>query len=201
MSLMINNSLLLVEDNQALNEVLTEFLSDSGFSVTSHLCGEEINTIMGFELAILDLNLPGEDGLSVAARIKAASPRTGIILLTIRSELDEKLKGYEVGADVFLAKPVDPVELLAVIKSVGRRVAASAPAKLQLKGNQTGTTLSEREIGILKLIAAGLSYAEVADQFGVSLSTVQSHIRSSYSKLGAHSKMEAIKLAKENRLL
>ncbi len=198
---MINNSLLLVEDNQALNEVLTEFLSDSGFSVTSHLCGEEINTIMGFELAILDLNLPGEDGLSVAARIKAASPRTGIILLTIRSELDEKLKGYEVGADVFLAKPVDPVELLAVIKSVGRRVAASAPAKLQLKGNQTGTTLSEREIGILKLIAAGLSYAEVADQFGVSLSTVQSHIRSSYSKLGAHSKMEAIKLAKENRLL
>jgi DNA-binding NarL/FixJ family response regulator len=197
----VQNSLLLVEDNEALNEVLTEFLDSSGYKVSSYVCGEDIPSITGFDLAVLDLNLPGEDGLSIAARIKSASPATGIILLTVRSELDDKVKGYEVGADVFLPKPVDPLELLAVINSLSRRLVSSGSVSVAENSKDTSSSLSEREIGIIRLIDQGLSYAEIAAQLGVSLSTVQSHIRSSYSKLGAHSKLEAIRLAKQRGLV
>jgi DNA-binding NarL/FixJ family response regulator len=194
-----SHTLLLVEDNRALNAMLCEFLEDAGYAVLSFKRAEDIPAAIRFDVAVLDLNLPGEDGLSLAARLKSANPNVGIILLTIRSELSDKLKGYEVGADVFLAKPVDPSELVAVLASLIKRLPAdnsrfvSAPKKI--------AQLSEKETELLRCISHGRSYSDAAAELGVSLSTVQSHIRSIYRKLGAHSKFEAVEIARKINLI
>jgi DNA-binding NarL/FixJ family response regulator len=201
MSVTTRSKLMIVEDNIALNDVLTEFLNVAGYNIDSFFSSNEIDSLRGYDIAVLDLNLPGEDGLSIASRIKAVSPATGIILLTIRSDLEDKLKGYETGADVFMPKPVDPSELLAVIKALLRRVAINKSTALTDIRRPTATSLSGREIVIIKLIAQGLSYNEISSQLSVSLSTVQSHIRTLYAKLGAHSKMQAIRLAKDRAIL
>jgi DNA-binding NarL/FixJ family response regulator len=199
MSMIQNDSshkLLLVEDNQALNAVLSEFLSSAGHEVLSYESAEAIPKSAQFDIAILDLNLPGEDGLSLARRLKADNPLVGIILLTIRSALDDKLKGYEVGADVFLSKPIDPSELLAVLNSLSRRLTTDQGES----GEKQSPTLTNKEVELLKCIADGMSYQDSAQTLGVSLSTVQTHIRSLYLKLGAHSKIEALKKAREMNL-
>jgi DNA-binding NarL/FixJ family response regulator len=191
-----SHKLLLVEDNQALNAVLSEFLSSAGHEVLSYESAEAIPKSAQFDIAILDLNLPGEDGLSLARRLKADNPLVGIILLTIRSALDDKLKGYEVGADVFLSKPIDPSELLAVLNSLSRRLTTDQGES----GEKQSPTLTNKEVELLKCIADGMSYQDSAQTLGVSLSTVQTHIRSLYLKLGAHSKIEALKKAREMNL-
>lgn len=75
-----------------------------------------------FDLLILDLNLPGENGLSIAQRYKRANPGCYIIMLTARSRLEDKVAGYESGADIYLTKPVSSAELIAAIKSLARRL-------------------------------------------------------------------------------
>jgi len=193
------HNLLLVEDNKALNAVLTEFLADAGYHVLTFEQAEDIPESAQFEMAILDLNLPGEDGLSLAKRLKSANPGLGIILLTIRSALDDKLQGYEMGADVFLAKPVEPSELLAVLNALARRLTTERANSNA--ATATSSPLTDKETELLQCIAQGLSYNASAEALGVSLSTVQTHIRSIYLKLGAHSKIEAIRKASEQNLI
>jgi DNA-binding NarL/FixJ family response regulator len=192
-------NILLVEDNLALNAVLTEIISGAGHNILSYMNAEDIPETVEYEIAILDLNLPGEDGLSLARRIKSKNPDIGIILMTVRSELSDRLKGYNVGADVYLAKPVDPNELLAVLNSLGNRLSDKLISKSTQEFNFK--PLSDKELTLLKHIAKGLSYKESSAILGVSLSTVQTHIRSIYLKLGAKSKIEAIENAREKGII
>jgi DNA-binding NarL/FixJ family response regulator len=192
-------NVLLVEDNLALNAVLTEIISHAGHHIFSYLSAEDVPEILEYDIAILDLNLPGEDGLSLAQRIRSRNADIGIILMTVRSELSDRLKGYNVGADVYLAKPVDPNELLAVLSSLGNRLFD----KLSKKSTQDFNfkPLSDKELTLLRHISKGLSYKEASAILGVSLSTVQTHIRSIYLKLGAKSKIEAIENARDRKII
>tara|TARA_R100001377_G_C3194365_1_gene111962 strand:+ start:1549 stop:2154 length:606 start_codon:yes stop_codon:yes gene_type:complete len=191
--------ILLVEDNLALNSVLTEILTNAGHNVLSFDNAESIPENIKYDIAVIDLNLPGEDGLSLSQRLKIKDVSVGIILMTIRSELSDRLKGYNIGADVYLSKPTDPNELMAVINSLGRRISKNEDKVGSIKFNYN--LLSQKELALLKYIARGFSYNESATILEVSLSTVQTHIRSIYLKLGAHSKIEAIQKAKEQNLL
>ncbi len=78
------------------------------------------------ELFVVDLNLPGEDCLVLAARLRRTCPAAGIVITTARSRLDDRVRGYEQVADVYLPKPEDPQELLAVLRSLGQRRRATA---------------------------------------------------------------------------
>ncbi|WP_430010224.1 response regulator transcription factor [Methylophaga lonarensis] len=120
---------LIIEDNDALRETLADVLVSSGFAVTAIASGEELleMTQAKYNIAILDLNLPGEDGLSIAARLRRVQASIGIIMLTVRHAVTDKLAGYENGADVYLAKPVSTEELIAVVKSLSRRLASVQP--------------------------------------------------------------------------
>jgi DNA-binding NarL/FixJ family response regulator len=191
-------NVLLVEDNLPLNYVLNEVITNAGHNVFAYESAEAIPDTLEYDIAVLDLNLPGEDGISLASRIKAKRSEVGVVLMTIRSGLSDRLKGYNVGADIYLSKPVDPNELLAVLNSLANRMAP----RLNSKESEVikSVPLSDKELTLLKYISRGFSYSESATMLEVSLSTVQSHIRSIYLKLGAHSKLEAIQKAK-NRLI
>lgn len=114
-----------VEDHIFLREVLVHHLSVKGYAVKGLSCADELDAYFQHTIAdllILDLNLPGENGISIAQRYRAAYPGIYIIMLTVRSSSDEKIIGYENGADLYLPKPVSSEELYAVISSINRRL-------------------------------------------------------------------------------
>lgn len=119
--------ILLIEDNDNLREATTEFLQLHGHRVTAVVCAEDIDdtpTPQPPDLYLIDVNLPGEDGFSLARRIRDAHPLAGIVLITARNALQDRLDGYACGADNYLAKPVAQQELLACIESLRRRLQA-----------------------------------------------------------------------------
>jgi len=122
---------ILVEDNIALREALEEQLSESGFDVRGVGDGQELNQALAQavpHVVVLDLNLPEEDGLSIARRLRRALPHIGIVMLTARVRSIDRQEGYESGADVYLTKPVKPSELTNVLQALCRRMApVSAP--------------------------------------------------------------------------
>ena len=122
-------SIILVEDNATLREELRVFLSSHGWLVYAASDGLEMDEVLRTEsadIAVLDLNLPFEDGISIAQRLRTAYPLMGIVMLTARVRPSERTEGYQSGADVYLTKPASVQELSAVIETLGRRVTAAA---------------------------------------------------------------------------
>lgn len=118
-------NIVLVEDHDLLRTVTESVLTGAGHKVLALGCAEEVDEAlsgMNPDLYILDLNLPGEDGISLARRIRRSHPRVGIIMTTVRSEVTDRLDGYESGADIYLPKPTDPTELLAAAVALARRL-------------------------------------------------------------------------------
>jgi DNA-binding response OmpR family regulator len=123
----VSLNIVLVEDHDLLRTVTESVLQAAGHKVVALACTEEVDEalsgMMNPDLYILDLNLPGEDGISLARRIRRSHPRVGIIMTTVRAEIADRLDGYESGADIYLPKPTDPNELLAAVEALGRRLA------------------------------------------------------------------------------
>jgi two-component system OmpR family response regulator len=118
--------ILIVDDDSEIRDLLSRFLSKHDFRVTTARDGREMEQAMkdwAIDLIVLDLMLPGEDGLALCRRIRAES-FVPIIMLTAMGEDVDRIIGLEVGADDYIAKPFNPRELAARIKAVLRRVAA-----------------------------------------------------------------------------
>jgi two-component system, OmpR family, response regulator len=117
--------LLLIEDDPDIRALLAEFLGREGYEVRTLETGKQATqTVTGFapQLVILDIMLPGEDGLSICRRIRAES-NVPIIMLTAKTGDIDKIVGLEIGADDYLGKPFNPRELLARIRAQLRRAA------------------------------------------------------------------------------
>jgi DNA-binding response OmpR family regulator len=117
-------NIVVVEDNDDLRELTCQVLEQDGHTAIGLTCAEELEDFAGGEHAdifLLDLNLPGEDGISLSQRIRNAHPLVGIIIISARTDLDDKLIGYESGADWYITKPVVFAELTAAIRSFARR--------------------------------------------------------------------------------
>ncbi len=117
--------ILIVEDNYALRESLSDYLKSEGFSLRCVDDGEELNEALSTracDVLVLDLNLPNEDGLSISKRIRNAYPKMGIVILTARVQGIDRTQSYESGADIYLTKPVSPSELRTVILNLSRRI-------------------------------------------------------------------------------
>lgn len=118
-------NIIVVEDHDDLRDSLVELLQDKGHHTLGLSCAEDMDDKVGkvsIDLLIVDLNLPGEDGYSLTRRFRAAQPKAGIIMVTARHKLADKVQGYESGADIYLPKPVDPEELLAAVNAVARKL-------------------------------------------------------------------------------
>lgn len=114
----------LVEDNDALREILCSALKDEGIDVIAVSDGEELNQLLqwkSFDSFILDLNLPGEDGLSIASRLRQANPGCFIIMATAREKISDRVQGYQHGADIYMPKPVHIRELIAALHGHSER--------------------------------------------------------------------------------
>jgi len=119
-----NGHILLVDDEPQVCESITEYLSDEGYLVSTARDGSEMRRVIEqtpIDLILLDVMLPGEDGLSLARSVRAAKHHAAIIMLTGRSDTIDRIVGLEMGADDYLAKPFHLRELLARVKSVMRR--------------------------------------------------------------------------------
>lgn len=128
-------NLLLVEDHQAFREMLTESLEANGHTVNAYDSAEAALADIEHHsatIALLDINLPGEDGLYLAEQLRQKLPGLGIIMLTVRNAIADKLAGYDSGADIYLPKPIAPEELDAAIKALNRRLNPVQPAELIL---------------------------------------------------------------------
>ena len=116
--------ILVLDDDARIRDLLRRYLSQEGFEVALAEDGKALNRILlrdAVDLIVLDLMMPGEDGLSVCRRLRAAKDKTPIIMLTAKGEDVDRIVGLEVGADDYLAKPFNPRELLARIHAVLRR--------------------------------------------------------------------------------
>ena len=122
-------SILVVEDDPAVREMIAEYLEGHGYAVAQAESGEAMRHALAArvpEVVLLDVNLGGEDGLSLARYLREHHD-LGIIMVTAAGDVVDRVVGLEVGADDYIAKPFDPRELLARLKSLLRRVEGRAP--------------------------------------------------------------------------
>jgi len=118
------DKILIVDDDARIRDLLKRYLTQEGFEVFLAEDGKSLNRVMQRETAdliVLDLMMPGEDGLSICRRLRAANDLTPVIMLTAKGEDIDRIIGLEVGADDYLGKPFNPRELLARIHAVLRR--------------------------------------------------------------------------------
>jgi two-component system phosphate regulon response regulator OmpR len=129
-----NKKILVVDDDVRLRELLQRYLTEQGFNVKVVADSKEMDDALATEtidLMVLDLMLPGEDGLSICRRIRGSGTMLPIVMLTARGDDVDRIIGLEMGADDYLPKPFNPRELLARINAVLRRherLQPSAPA-------------------------------------------------------------------------
>ena len=119
-----NDKILIVDDDLRIRDLLRRYLTQEGFDVVQAEDGKALTRILlreAVDLIVLDLMMPGEDGLSICRRLRAANDRTPIIMLTAKGEDVDRIVGLEVGADDYLSKPFNPRELLARVHAVLRR--------------------------------------------------------------------------------
>jgi len=127
-----NPYILLVEDYVVFRDQLAYFLRGRGCLVNGVDSGEEMDAVFKKrvpDILVLDLNLPGEDGLSIAKRVRARSPSTGIVMLTARVTSPEKIEGYQSGADIYITKPARPEEIFLAISNLASRLMQHRPAQ------------------------------------------------------------------------
>lgn len=163
------------------------------------------------DVALMDLLMPGIGGIEATRQLKQISPRTQIIILTSFHEDSQILPAIQAGALSYLLKDVKPVELIAAIRKAARGevvlhpfVATRLMQALQTKPATTSdgvpTELSKRELEVLKLIAEGITNAEIAERLFISEKTVKSHVSNILSKLHLADRTQAAVYAWRNGL-
>ena len=121
--------MLLVEDNDDLAETIVDRLRSEGHSVDRERDGEAANDLLRharFDIVLLDINLPGRSGYEILRSVRSRGDATPVMILTARSQVDDRVIGLDAGADDYMVKPVDFRELSARLRVLGRRRAGSA---------------------------------------------------------------------------
>ena len=155
----------IVEDHGDLRDLFVDFLTEMGHQVAGYGCADDLDEDLAdgtVDLLILDLNLPGEDGYSIAQRLRSAHHEMHILMLTARNAASDRIMGYVSGADNYLTKPVSPQELAIVVDGIMRRVSSARvhveqvsidTARLQLSSPTGSVTLTAPDVVLLKSLA------------------------------------------------
>lgn len=174
--------ILAVDDDDRLRELLKRFLTREGHDITTAkdaASARRLMTTMSFDLVVLDVMMPGEDGLSLLKSVREKKQDTPVILLTARGLPAERIEGLRIGADDYLSKPFEPEELALRIASILKRAAPDAPveqiklagmvfhvAKGELRRDGRLVRLTESETQLLSILAqrvgAAISRHELA---------------------------------------
>lgn len=196
----------IVEDNRGTRESLQEILDrvPTLRCVGVHPNGEEALREIPKEqpdVVLMDINLPGMNGIECVARLKEQLPKTQVLMLTTYEESDLIFDSLRKGASGYLLKNMPPSELIQAIEQVQ---AGGSPMSMQIARKVVNhfqkirtpqsdmERLTKREQEILALLAKGFLYKEIADQLTISLSTVRAHLHTVYEKLHVQSRTEAV---------
>jgi two-component system phosphate regulon response regulator OmpR len=151
--------LLVVDDDARIRDLLRRYLGQEGFEVLVAEDGRAMDRLLQrelFDLIVLDLMLPGEDGLSICRRLRARRDLTPVVMLTAKGDDVDRIVGLEIGADDYLPKPFNPRELLARIHAVLRRKpGAEAPGAPSMAGEKVGFGPFEFDLALRRLTRDG----------------------------------------------
>jgi DNA-binding NarL/FixJ family response regulator len=181
-----------VEDNMALLAVTLNALRVAGHLAQGAGSAEEFMDSIdprSLDIAVIDLNLPGRDGIWLARQLRTVSPRVGIIMVTARVSLQDRTTGYGTGADIYISKPVETEELVAAVYSLGRRVWTAMAQEETLPPLPEALPPRLREIGNL-LLQTGDAIKDIAGKMALHEGTVRKHIERLYRALGVNSRAE-----------
>ena len=199
-------SVSIVEDDAQVRASLVKLIDSSpGFRcVSNHASAEialrEIPKIKP-DVALMDINLPGINGVECVRRLKPQMPGTQVIMLTVYQNTEHIFNALAAGATGYLLKQTPPAELLAAIREVhvgGSPMSSHIARKIVQSFQQSASasaeaqSLSPREAEVLDLLAKGFLYKEIADSMKVTYATVHTHIRHIYEKLHVRSRTEAV---------
>ncbi|HEU4622314.1 MAG TPA: two-component system response regulator OmpR [Burkholderiaceae bacterium] len=166
----LSQRILVVDDDERLRDLLRRYLTEQGFTVYVAADSTAMNKLYmreRFDLIVLDLMLPGEDGLSICRRLRGAGDKTPIVMLTAKGEDVDRIIGLEMGADDYLPKPFNPRELLARVNAVLRR---RGPLEVPGAPTQEDITVSFGEF-TLNLATRSLKRKDGENEVAVELTT------------------------------
>jgi len=199
-------SVAIVEDNDALRATLARVIDRAeGFRcVGQHGSAEEALGSLPAQkpdVVLMDINLPGINGVECVRRLKPLLPNTQVVMLTVYEDTDNIFNALAAGASGYLLKRTSRDELLAAIKEVhqgGSPMTAHIARKVVQSFQRSGPSshpadnLSAREQEVLDLLSKGFIYKEIADRLGISYETVHTYIRRIYEKLQVRTRTEAV---------
>ncbi len=181
---MNERKLLVVDDDKRLRELLQRYLGEQGFTVRSAEDGAAMDALLtreAFDLIVLDLMLPGEDGLSICRRLRSSEPQIAIVMLTAKGDEIDRIVGLEMGADDYLPKPFNPRELLARIQAVLRRRAPVVPGAPTINDRTIRFGSVTVDLAARTLVRDGQTLALTTGEFAV-LKALLEHPRQPQSR-------------------
>ena len=212
--------LFITDDNRLLREGLVSMLAEQedivvvGAAATGRKAIDQIKDLHP-EVALIDIGMPGKDGIEVTQALRRDAPEVKVIILGMPDETDEIMACIEAGAAGYVLKEATFDSLVDTIRSVHRdesfcspRMAASLFSRIaELAGERvlkippSSVKLTPREVEIINKIADGLSNKEIAQQLAIETQTVKNHIHNILDKLQLHNRLEAVEYARERKLL
>ena len=199
-------SVSIVDDEKKLCKSIAAFLDGSeGFRCVS-IYGSAEAALQRVpadkpDVVLMDINMPGIDGIECVRRLKTLAPEIQIMMLTVYEDTEQIFEALAAGATGYLLKRLEPEELLQAIRdvyaggspmsnSIARKVVASFQ---KAKGaGEKQNLLTPREQEVLDCLAQGLPYKQIGDQIGLSINTIRTHLRHIYEKLHVQSRTEAV---------
>jgi DNA-binding NarL/FixJ family response regulator len=166
---------------------------------------EDIATRLEPDVVLMDLSMPGLDGIEATKRVLAARPETQVLVLTSFSDRDRILKALDAGACGYLLKDAEPDELLRAIRAAARGEAPLSPRAAQAllsarREPSPVAALSEREQEVLSLVAAGMANKQIAQRLGISEKTVKAHLTRVFREIGVFDRTQAALWAQRHGL-
>ncbi|MGG1663979.1 response regulator [Brevibacillus sp. NRS-1366] len=202
---MANPTILLVEDDENIRELVRLYLEANGFGVREAEDVRQAHTLLGMEqpdLIILDILLPDGSGLGLCQFLRDTGCELPVLFLSCKDDSEDMIAGLDLGGDDYMTKPFDPNILISRVKALLRRRGIQ-----DKKGNAKSSKeelverLTKREIEILTLIKAGYTNREIATHYQISIGTVKGYNNQLFGKLGAKNRTHAIMLASEIGIL
>ncbi|WP_179816419.1 response regulator [Allostreptomyces psammosilenae] len=211
---------MVVDDHPMWREAVARDLAEAGFDVVA-TAGDGPEAVRRARavrpaVVVLDLNLPGLPGVEVARRILVHEDSTRILVLSASGEHEDVLEAVKSGATGYLIKSAGREELLDAVRRTAQGDPVFTPGlaglvlgeyrRLAVAGEQSGgqteapPRLTDRETEILRLVAKGLSYKQIAERLVLSHRTVQNHVQNTLGKLQLHNRVELVRYAIERGL-
>jgi DNA-binding NarL/FixJ family response regulator len=206
---------MVVDDHPMWRDGVARDLAEAGYEVVATVGeGGQAVRVAGAvlpDVVVLDLQLPDMSGAEVAARLAGMTPPPKVLVLSASAEQDDVLKAVKAGASGYLVKSASREEFLDAVRRTAEGDAVFTPGLAGLVLGEyrrlaaqpapaEGPRLTERETEVLRLVAKGLSYKQIADRLVLSHRTVQNHVQNTLGKLQLHNRVELVRYAIEQGL-